>query len=245
MQAQPTEVAVRSRQAHFTIMQLPKSWRLAGLLGVVLSVSACAGRSGSTGPQPANDDVFRVRRNDPAGIARARADSARLPYTAADIAFMTGMIAHHAQAIRMSEWAPSRGASDAILRLTARIINAQTDEIVIMQQWLADRNQPVPEPNPAGMTMQHGGHTATHLMPGMLTAAQMQQLEKARGREFDRLFLTFMIQHHKGAVQMVDELFATPGAGQDQIVFKFASDVHTDQTTEIARMERMLEALKP
>ena len=206
---------------------------------------ACAGKPAATAPQPANADVFRVKLNDPAGIAKARRDSALLPYTAADIAFMTGMISHHAQAIKMSNWAPGRGAGDAVRRLTARIINAQADEIVIMQQWLADRNQPVPEPNPAGMTMKHGDHEMMHLMPGMLSEAQMQQLEKARGKEFDRLFLTFMIQHHKGAVRMVDELFASPGAGQDQIVFKFASDVHTDQTTEIARMESMLEALKP
>jgi len=206
---------------------------------------ACAARGASTAPQPADGDVFRVRMNDPVGIAKARADSARLPYTAADIHFMTGMIAHHAQAIQMSKWAPDRDAGDAIRRLTARIINAQADEIVIMQQWLADRNQPVPEPNPAGMQMKHGEHTMTHLMPGMLTDAQLAQLQKAKGREFDRLFLTFMIQHHKGAVQMVNELFATQGAGQDEIVFKFASDVHTDQTTEIARMERMLQELKP
>lgn len=227
-------------------MPVTKAWRFVVCFGVAASASACGGKpAATTAPQPSTQDVFRVRMNDAGGIARARADSARLPYTAADIAFMTGMISHHAQAIRMSKWAPDRGASDAVRRLTARIINAQADEIVIMQQWLADRNQKVPEPNPAGMQMQHGDHTMTHLMPGMLSEAQMAQLEKARGREFDRLFLTFMIQHHKGAVQMVNELFATPGAGQDEIVFKFASDVHTDQTTEIARMERMLEALKP
>ena len=226
-------------------MKRSKAALTALLLGMA-AMAACGGRtSASTAPTPSGADVFRVRHNDPAGIAKARADSARLPYTTADIAFMTGMIAHHAQAIRMSRWAPDRGAGDAIRRLAARIINAQADEIVIMQQWLADRNQPVPEPNPAGMQMQHGDHTMTHLMPGMLTDAQMTQLEKARGKEFDRLFLTFMIQHHKGAVQMVNELFAVPGAGQDEIVFKFASDVHTDQTTEIARMERMLEALNP
>ena len=229
----------------FQTMNGMKIWRLAVLMGVTAIASACARPAAATAPQPASADVFRVVRNDPAGIAKARADSARLPYTAADIHFMTGMISHHAQAIQMSNWAPDRGASDAIRRLTGRIINAQADEIVIMQQWLADRNQPVPEPNPAGMQMTHGEHTMTHLMPGMLTEAQLAQLQKARGKEFDRLFLTFMIQHHKGAVQMVNDLFATPGAGQDEIVFKFASDVHTDQTTEIARMERMLAELKP
>jgi len=225
-------------------MNVANVGRIVIMTGLALA-SACGGRAASTAPQPSTGDVFRVRVNDPAGIAKARADSARLPYTAADIHFMSGMISHHAQAIEMSKWAAERGASDAIRRLTGRIINAQADEIVIMQQWLADRNQPVPEPDPRGMTMKHGDHTTMHLMPGMLTDAQMTQLRSARGKEFDRLFLTFMIQHHKGAVQMVNELFATPGAGQDEIVFKFASDVHTDQTTEIARMERMLEALKP
>jgi uncharacterized protein (DUF305 family) len=232
-------------RAIFQVMKGTNTWRAALLVGLTVIASACAKPAVSTAPQPAGDDVFRVRMNDPVGIARARADSARLPYTAADIHFMTGMIAHHAQAILMSKWAPDRNAGDAIRRLTGRIINAQADEIVIMQQWLADRNQPVPQPNPLGMTMAHGDHTMTHLMPGMLTEAQLAQLQKSRGKEFDRLFLTFMIQHHKGAVQMVNDLFATPGAGQDELVFKFASDVHTDQTTEIARMERMLEALKP
>lgn len=110
-----------------------------------------------------------------------------------------------------------------------------------MQQWLADRRQPVPEADPRGMKMTMGGHAMMHLMPGMLTQAQMDSLDRARGPEFDRLFLVFMIQHHRGAVAMVDSLFAVPGAGQDEVVFKFASDVHTDQSTEITRMERMLE----
>ena len=88
-----------------------------------------------------------------------------------------------------------------------------------------------------------GGHTMTHLMPGMLSEAQMQQLEKARGKEFDRLFLTFMIQHHRGAITMVEELFDTPGAGQDETVFKFANDVQADQSTEIDRMQQMLDAI--
>jgi len=219
-----------------------KGWRMGVMAGVMTISSACAGKPANIAgaPQPAGGDVFRVKVNDPGGIERARRDSARLPYTKADIDFMTGMISHHAQAIKMSNWAPGNKASDAVRRLTARIINAQTDEIVIMQQWLADRNQPVPEPDPAGMKMDMGGHTMTHLMPGMLSEQQMSQLQKARGKEFDRLFLTFMIQHHKGAVQMVNELFATPGAGQDEIVFKFASD---DQSTEIDRMQLMLDSM--
>lgn len=183
--------------------------------------------------------------NDPAGIARAKADSARLPYIKADIEFMAGMIPHHAQAVVMAKMAPTRGASPAIMRLTGRIINAQEDEIVLMQQWLADRRQPVPEADPRGMKMNMGGHEMMHLMPGMLSQAQMDSLDRARGPVFDRLFLVYMIQHHRGAVSMVDVLFGTPGAGQDETVFKFASDVHTDQTTEIARMEKMLEEFKP
>jgi uncharacterized protein (DUF305 family) len=103
----------------------------------------------------------------------------------------------------------------------------------------------VPEARPAGMKMMMHGSEHEMLMPGMLTEPQMQQLDQARGPEFDRLFLTFMIQHHKGAVSMVKDLFGTNGAAQDELVFKFANDVNVDQSTEIARMERMLAALPP
>jgi uncharacterized protein (DUF305 family) len=181
---------------------------------------------------------------DSAAKLRARADSLKYPYTEADIRFMSGMIAHHAQAIRMAGWATSHGASPAVVRLTERIINAQSDEIKFMQLWLRDRNQQVPEPNPEGMTMTMNGMKHTMLMPGMLSAEQMRQLDEARGAEFDRLFLTFMIQHHRGAVSMVKELFASYGAGQDEAVFKFANDVEVDQTTEINRMLQMLLGLR-
>jgi uncharacterized protein (DUF305 family) len=156
--------------------------------------------------------------------------------------FMTGMIGHHAQALVMSALAPTHGASATIQTLAARITNSQKDEIAIMQRWLRDREQTVPEVHIDGTNMMvHGaGHG---MMPGMLTPEQMDQLDEARGGEFDRLFLTLMIQHHRGAVSMVRELFATDGAGQDEAVFKFASDVQVDQTTEVARMERMLAAL--
>jgi uncharacterized protein (DUF305 family) len=176
-------------------------------------------------------------------IARASADSARYPYTEADIRFMSGMIHHHAQAIQMARWAPSHGASPAVVRLTERVINAQSDEIVLMSNWLSARRQPVPAPNPQGMTMTMGGAEHVMLMPGMLSEAQMKELDAAHGEEFDRLFLTYMIQHHRGAVSMVRDLFAARGAGQDETVFKFASDVEVDQTTEINRMLEMLLAL--
>ena len=174
---------------------------------------------------------------------QARADSVRRPYTAADIEFMSGMISHHAQAVKMAGWAQSHDASKPLQIFCGRIAMAQTAEIGLMSSWLKDRNQPVPEPDPRGMKMKMGGQDMYMTMPGMLTDEQMKQLDAARGVEFDRLFLTFMIQHHKGAIQMVDTLFNTPGAGQDEIVFKFANDVQADQSTEIDRMQQMLAAL--
>jgi uncharacterized protein (DUF305 family) len=179
----------------------------------------------------------------PAAIAQARADSIRRPYTAADVHFMSGMVGHHAQAILIAGWVNTHGGSAAIQRLADRVVNAQQDEIVTMQRWLADREKPVPEARPAGMKMIMNGVEHEMRMPGMLTDDQLKQLDQARGAEFDQLFLTFMIQHHKGAVSMVQELFGTYGAAQDQAVFKFASDVSVDQSTEIARMEQMLATL--
>jgi len=176
--------------------------------------------------------------------AKARADSARYPYTEADIRFMSGMIGHHSQAIVMAGWAPSHGASASVRTLCERIINEQGDEIATMQTWLRDRGQAVPDGHAAGMKMMMNGHEEEMLMPGMLTEAQMKELDAARGTEFDRLFLTDMIQHHRGAVSMVHDLFESYGAAQDEAVFKFASDVNVDQSTEIARMQKMLFALE-
>jgi uncharacterized protein (DUF305 family) len=144
---------------------------------------------------------------------------------------MSAMIGHHAQALIMAGWAPTHDAGPAVRRLAERIVAGQKDEIATMQQWLRDRDEQAPDAHHAA----HG-----HLMPGMLTEVQLKELDAARGPEFDRLFLTYMIQHHRGAVAMVKELFGTPGAAQDETVFKFADDVGVDQTTEIARMERML-----
>ena len=162
------------------------------------------------------------------------------PYTRADVDFVTGMIAHHAQAVLMAGWAPDRAMDPSVKTLCARIINAQTDEINLMQEWLRERHQPVPEPDPYGMKMNMGGAEHVMLMPGMLTGVELDSLKAARGYEFDRRFLHFMIRHHQGAVAMVQQLFASPGAGQDEWIFKFASDVNTDQSTEIVRMQKML-----
>lgn len=173
--------------------------------------------------------------------------SAVHPWTEADARFMSMMIGHHAQAVEMSRLAPTNQAGATVSRLAERIINAQEDEIAAMQTWLRDRGQPVPRPGDTS-AMHHGAgeHAAGHdagghaAMPGMLTDAQMAQLRAARGPEFDRLFLALMIQHHRGAVSMVQQLFGSHGAAQDETVFKFASDVSVDQTTEIERMQRML-----
>jgi uncharacterized protein (DUF305 family) len=209
---------------------------------LALFAAACttATRSTATSTSPVAATQTLSADAEAAAIAQARADSLRKPYTAADVEFMSHMIHHHAQAIVMSRWAPTHGASPAVQRLADRIINAQLDEIGTMQSWLRDRRQPVPDATPGGVMMNMGGMEHEMLMPGMLTDAQMKELDAARGPEFDRLFLKYMIQHHQGAVSMVKELFDTYGAGIDDTVFKFASDVNVDQTTEIARMEKLL-----
>lgn len=217
---------------------------------MILTLTGCINSARET-QSPKPSPVAAIQ-SDRAGIARAREDSARYPYTVADIRFMSNMIAHHRQAIVMSRWAPTHGASTSIRTLAERIINAQQDEIASIQMWLRDRGQPILDsaataamdmPMHTEHDMDMSGHEM--LMPGMLTTNQMKQLDDARGNEFDRLFLTFMIQHHKGAVSMVNQLFSSRGAGQDETVFKFASDVAVDQSTEIERMERMLTVLTP
>ncbi|HYC30974.1 MAG TPA: DUF305 domain-containing protein [Gemmatimonadales bacterium] len=189
-------------------------------LPCLLWLAACGGQGAAT-PAP-------VPR--PSVAERVRADSLRRPYTEADVAFMTAMIGHHRQALVIAAWAATHAASPEVRRLADRIVGGQQDEIATMQQWLGDRGYPT-EPG-------HAAH-ATH-MPGMLTEAQLQALDRARGPAFDSLFLSGMIRHHQGAVEMVRRLFSTTGAAQDQTVFKFANDVRVDQATEIARMEKML-----
>ena len=214
---------------------------VAAVLLVVLTTAACSS-TGTVGtePSPQTDTGSAALET----LYWARQDSARMRFTEADVAFMTGMIGHHAQALVMSALAPTNGANAEVQTLAARIINAQKDEIATMQQWLRDRGQPVPEVHISGTNlMVHGAGDHARHMPGMLTPEQIQALDAARGTTFDRLFLTYMIQHHDGAVVMVDTLFGTDGAAQDEAAFKLASDIQVDQRTEIARMELMLEAL--
>jgi uncharacterized protein (DUF305 family) len=201
---------------------------------------ACAGVACASAGLAAEKPAQTAAASRPSALTPDTTVDAQHDYTAADIQFMDGMIAHHAQALLMAGWAESHGASPAVLTLTSRITNAQKDEIAAMQKWLRDRHQPVPEPDPHGMMMNMNGMQHEMLMPGMLTESQLKQLDEARSKEFDRLFLTFMIQHHRGAVTMVNELFGTNGAAQDISVYKMASDISADQTTEIERMQKML-----
>jgi uncharacterized protein (DUF305 family) len=263
----------------------------------------------------------RVDRTDLSELFWARQDSAKMQFTQPDVDFMAGMIGHHAQALIMSSMASVNNASPSVVTLTKRIINAQKDEIGIMQRWLHDRNQMVPqvtidglqlfieagsepslvfdsaqvahavkhfnkhgsymdnnhyqmmhgsEMNHEGMdhgtmehgTMDHGGtemnhegmdhgtmehgtmdHSGMHdhsSMPGMLTQKQLEELALAKGTEFDRLFLTFMIQHHTGAIIMVKDLVETDGAAQEVQIGKLAGEINVDQKTEIERMRLML-----
>jgi uncharacterized protein (DUF305 family) len=203
-------------------------------IALLVAVAACS----SAARQPAGTTAAAPPATNDASLARAAlADSVRNSYTPADVAFMTGMIHHHAQALVMARMAPSHGASDALQIMAGRIINGQNDEIALMQTWLSDRNEPVPDPSDP----MHGGH-AMH-MPGMLTNDQLAELDAARGEEFERLFLTYMIQHHQGALTMVEELFSTYGAGQGDAIFKLASDIGADQSSEIDRMRTMLRQL--
>jgi uncharacterized protein (DUF305 family) len=214
-----------------------------GILAAGLVLAACSSSHGGgarTTPEPVPSD-----QTSPSSGTSSQATKDSYPYTEADVRFMSGMIGHHAQALVMAGWAPTHGANTSIRTLAERIINGQQDEIATMQRWLRDRGHTVPEPGATGMKMKMGGAEHEMLMPGMLTEAQMKELDRARGREFDRLFLTYMIQHHRGAVSMVNDLFATRGAAREETTFKLANDVSVDQTTEIARMERMLAALPP
>ena len=241
------------------------------VVGALSLVTSCA-PAGRAAPVASTREQVPLQ-GEAAAIAMAKRDSARYPYTAADIWFMSSMIAHHSQAITMAALAPTRSANASIRILSERIGSGQQDEIATMQRWLSDRGQRVAQGMSGHEMNDHdmsGHHESTHdsvthrahklampavpavpavpamaAMPGMINKAQLKQLEGSKGAEFDRLFLTYMIRHHRGAVSMVQDLISAPGAAQDETVFKFASDVNVDQVTEIARMEKMLAALSP
>jgi uncharacterized protein (DUF305 family) len=164
-------------------------------------------------------------------------DLSRVRHTAADVRFMQGMIGHHAQALEMTDLLRSRSRREDMRLLARRIEVSQADEIKMMQEWLRGRGEEAPG--------EHAHHApGAPLMPGMLTAEEMRRLSDAQGPEFDRLFLEFMIKHHEGALIMVEQLFSTPGAGQEADIFAFASDVDADQRMEIERMGAMLKEIR-
>ncbi|MBX2819050.1 MAG: DUF305 domain-containing protein [Rhodothermaceae bacterium] len=229
------------------INEFEKFWVFLLVLGIA---SGCASSS-QVAEQASSSSEVTVQDNsldELEALYGQRIKEAKMRFTQADVDFMIGMIAHHAQALIMSDLAPENGASSEIRTLAARIINAQKDEIATMQKWLRDRDQAVPEVHIDGLNLMihgvgdHGMHMH-HDMPGMLTQSQLQELADSREDVYDSLFLTYMIQHHEGAVTMVHELFATDGAGQDEAAFKLASDIQVDQITEINRMKLMLSLL--
>lgn len=184
------------------------------------------------------------QQSSPPPEPQARPDLVRQPYSEADVEFMAGMIPHHAQAVVMAGWAPTHGARPDVRVLCERILVGQRDEIAFMRTWLRDRGQTVPDADATHHRMKMNGVEHDMLMPGMLSPEEMAQLDKARGPEWDRLFLTGMIRHHEGAVKMVDDLFKAYGAMQDDDIYKFASDIYADQSIEIERMQKMLAASK-
>jgi uncharacterized protein (DUF305 family) len=210
-----------------------------GIAAGLLAVSAGAGCSHAVLSRARIAEAERKSIHQPTAAERAFGISQ--PYSDADISFMTGMIPHHAQAVIMAGWAPSHGARRDVAILSARIVVGQADEIRSMRQWLSDRDLPVPDATSTRMKMNGVEHDM--LMPGMLTDEEMAELDKARGSEFDRLFLIGMIKHHQGAIDMVDDLFKAYGAAQDDTIYKFASDVFSDQSIEIGVMHEMLEAV--
>lgn len=164
------------------------------------------------------------------------------PRSQADVEFMQGMIMHHAQAVEMTALISTHTENKYLRSLGARISSSQSDEIKFMRRWLAARGEPVSMSMPGMQGM--GKHTMA-LMPGMLTREQMEALRKAKGAEFDHLFLTGMIQHHNGALTMVKDLFDTAGAGQDAELFDFATDADNTQRAEIRTMQSMLDKKIP
>jgi uncharacterized protein (DUF305 family) len=213
-------------------MRIPRSF------GIILLLVAA---SAACGPAAVAQSPPIVRPGAPGESSRVidAASAERLShptFTAADVRFMQGMIGHHAQAIEMVDLLKARTHSEDMRKLAQRIELSQNDEIRMMREWLQARGAAVPG--------EHSHHDPAMRMPGMLTPEEMAQLAAAKGEAFDRLFLRDMINHHEGAIVMVRELFAAPGAGQESEIYTFASDVEADQRMEIARMAAMLKELE-
>jgi uncharacterized protein (DUF305 family) len=248
------------RQVRSCRVRKPGSAR--GVVGralLVASVSAISLFPAASAQQTAPARPAVVQPGAPGAPSKTLPSSTRAivpPRSQADVEFMQGMILHHAQAVEMTAMIPSHTQNKGLRSLGARISSSQSDEIKFMRRWLAARGESVPKamPNMPGMDMSHdASHDISHdtsndtmaLMPGMLTQQQMEALQKAKGVEFDHLFLVGMIQHHNGALTMVKNLFDTAGAGQDAEVFNFATDADNSQRAEIRIMETMLKTETP
>ena len=213
------------------------TYRIATLL-VIVAAASCRSASVEPGPPSAESGPPLIQPGAPGESSRVIAadeavDLSRVQHTVADVRFMQGMIGHHAQALEMTDLLVSRSSREDMRLLAQRIEVSQADEINMMQRWLEVRGREVSHLDA------HHAHGAM-LMPGMLTPEEMSRLAEATGAEFDRLFLEFMITHHEGALVMVNELFSSPGAGQESEIFEFASDIDADQRMEIDRMSGML-----
>ena len=227
----------RKRRARFLSAR-----RIVALLGALITASASAGFSSCARAQQSATPVV-VQPGAPGKPSRTLPPSTRatLPQRSqADVEFMQGMIIHHSQAVEMTALIPSHTENKNLRLLGARISSSQSDEIKFMQRWLAVRGESISMAMPGMPEMDKPGQPMA-LMPGMLTPTQMDALRKAKGAEFDQLFLTGMIQHHEGALTMVKDLFDTAGAGQDAALFNFATDADNTQRAEIRIMQSMLD----
>ena len=221
----------------------PRSWLIvAGALTCFLSLPVCAQQTDS------KESPVVVQPGAPGQPTRTLPPSTRAtlpPRSSKDVEFMQGMIMHHAQAVEMTALIESHTENKELRLLGARISQSQSDEMNLMKRWLEARGEPVSPPMPGMSNMDMPGHDmSSHqhhkLMPGMLTPKQMDALRKAKGADFEQLFLRGMIQHHNGALSMVKDLFDTAGAGQDAELFNFATDVDSGQRAEIKIMQTML-----
>ena len=214
-------------------------------LFVIASLAACGGGSAGSGSAAASAPTSGARIVQPGAPGQSsRTFSAGelnavegVSYVEADVRFLQGMIPHHAQALEMTALVRQYATTDAVRQMALRMEISQRDEIALMETWLREHGEST---EMAGM----GGMGGMHMMPGMLTPEQMNTLKNARGVDFDRYFLEYMIQHHQGAIGMVAELFNTSGAAQESTIFKFAEDVDADQLMEIERMQGILETLR-
>jgi uncharacterized protein (DUF305 family) len=212
-------------------MRSSASLRAPALLFLLVTIAACGTTPRAAGPATIQPGAPGEASRDVTGSEVVRRPARHSP---ADVSFMTGMIVHHAQAVVMTALVPERTQNPTIRLLARRIAASQEDEMALMTRWLTARGEAVPGEHA------HHGHADHVHMPGMLSDEQLAQLAGARNAEFDRLFLEFMIQHHEGALVMVEQLFASETGGQDVEIFNFASHVDSDQRMEIGRMRALL-----